>query len=129
MSELAHGESEVYWHGNTLVIRPSGSFNMEGVKKVMMAVAQCIANKPDGDWLRYYVYQDKATLGPMDSLPPVIEQLKKSKAIGCVGVVCVGGNNLNRQGMEMVCEQAELPLYLCDSYEEGLRIAQNLLCE
>ena len=126
MNKHIHGESQVYWYGPVLVIKPSGTFNMDGVKDVAMKVKSCIENKPSGNWVRFYIFDDKATLGPMESLPFLAESLKKSKEIGCVGIVTSGGSPLNIKGLQIICEQAELPLHCASSFDEGIVIAEQL---
>lgn len=126
MKKHVHGNSQVYWNGSVLVIKPSGTFNMDGVHDVAQKVKKCIENRPSGNWLRFYVFEDEATLGPMDTLPLVAESLKASKSIGCVGVLATGGNSLNQKGLELICKQANLPLYFCESLELGIASAYKM---
>lgn len=126
-SSRPHGQSEVYWKQNILVIKPSGAFNMEGVMKVSEKIKQAIAQRPEGNWVRVYIFEDKDTLGPIESLEPVIDAIRMSKTIGCKMIVAVGGSVINRESFEIISQRADIPLALCDSPEEAFEVATTLL--
>lgn len=127
MSQTPHGNSAVYWQQNVLIIKPSGIFNLEGIRHVAQKVNQCIEQRPKGKWARCVVFEDTTTIGPMDSLPLVVEQYKKSKEIGCIAVFSTGGSALNQHNMREVCEGAEMPYEHHPSLESTIVAAEALL--
>ncbi|MBE1300707.1 MAG: hypothetical protein GJ680_12485 [Alteromonadaceae bacterium] len=132
---IKHGDCDVHWDGNILVVNLSGLFNQEGVYEANLKVKEAVANKPAEHWARIDILATTETLAPTGLMfDGFVAHLKMLKKHGCQILAFVGGNVIARDSSKVMCEKAKLTYqsctdlaqakYLCNAHLTSLNEAQ-----
>lgn len=116
-----HGDIELTWFGNTLLVAPSGAVNEEGALAFNCKLERVTTAKPNLNgcpWHRIEFFPSKDTL----FTPPVIELMKKSLEFSqqhnCQGVHVIGGNTLIKEIATRCCNEIRLNVRVFDTVDE-----------
>jgi hypothetical protein len=84
MEFAAHGDIKIKWLGNILVVKPSGSVNLEGAEYFAQWVNKQITDKNFTHWGRIIEFKDVDSLATPDAYQHLQSHLKEDIALGCV---------------------------------------------
>ena len=89
MSEFyPHGEADIYWKDNCLLIKPRGGINVEGAQILTSTAAKAIDNTQYDEWYRIEYFESRYTLPIPDAEVCLLESLLYSRDNGCK-LVCL----------------------------------------
>jgi hypothetical protein len=111
MKFTPHGNIEIKWLGNILVVKPSGSVNLEGADNFHELVNEQIAEKAFSHWGRIIDFIDDDTLATPDAYQKLQTHLKENIASGCLFLGLVGGNSTSIHYCERAATEAALPYF------------------
>lgn len=117
---IKHGDCDVHWDGNILVVNLSGLFNQEGVYEANLKVKEAVANKPAENWARIDILATTETLAPTGIMfDGFVAHLKMLKKHGCQMLAFVGGNVIAKDSSKVMCEKAQLPYHSCTDLSQA----------
>jgi hypothetical protein len=110
MEFAAHGDIKIKWLGNILVVKPSGSVNLEGAEYFAQWVNKQITDKNFTHWGRITEFKDVDSLATPDAYQHLQSHFKEDIALGCVFLGLVGGNSLGILSCERAARESGLPV-------------------
>lgn len=115
----AHGDGRVYWQDNNLYVEPKGLFNLEGTLVLNQQIESAIKLKPVDFWCRFEIFTHFDTLGPMEGIPGLIDNLIYSKNNGCILLCLCCESMLMREMIKSSCKTAGLEVIEFSSMKDA----------
>jgi len=90
-----HGNVTLNWHGDVLVGRYSGSFNLEGLEIARQSTYQYLDSVDFNTWYRIIIYDADAYASP-EVIALAHSNEEQDITLGCLGIVRVTSSELQR---------------------------------
>lgn len=109
MKNLPHGDIELEWIGNVLVVYPQKNINLEGAMRFDMLVRESIAKSNFKVFARIFEFRDHECLSVPEAYKHFEKAIRYNLTIGCQYVGIVGANFINERLMGKALESANCP--------------------
>jgi hypothetical protein len=120
MEFLPHGEINLSWRDNCLVVKVFGPINEEGARVFNRKIAQQIVDKASTPWYRLECMQNKDSDGSPEVYQLLNQSLLWSAANQCLGLLLVGATPLNQELFAKANLGTGLSFYCYPTIEEAL---------
>jgi hypothetical protein len=109
MKYSPHGDLNIEWSGNILIVYPKGSINLEGAKRFHQVVNDEITNKRFETFARIIDYQDKYCLATKEAYQELQNHVMDNLSKGCKYIGIVGENTVSRHYPDEALRKVNYP--------------------
>ena len=106
----AHGEADITWQDNILILEVHGPFNDEGVMKILASIKQSVLNKNIKSWYRIEVL-DAEAMGSPQTISMVSDMYIWAQNNGCQATAVVISNLVQKQALKEIQQGTRVKVF------------------